>query len=82
MVVLTEERTLKSNVISADGGVCIICRASLHAEIATAGSLYADGRQAFACTVHLLRDRRPWIVFWAGFEAEQRRLQKTKGGAR
>ncbi|HEV7454063.1 MAG TPA: hypothetical protein VGO07_02280 [Candidatus Saccharimonadales bacterium] len=48
---------------------------------ATAGSLYANGRQAFACTAHL-RNRRNWIIYWTGFDIEQRLARKQQGGAR
>jgi hypothetical protein len=47
----------------------------------TAGSLYADGQQAFACTAHL-RNRRHWIIYWTGFDIEQRLLSKQRAGAK
>ena len=74
MVVLTGERTLKSHKLRVHNVWCELCQAPAGPSSVTAGSLKADGRQAFACTIHLLRDRRRWIIFWAGFEAEQRRI--------
>ena len=49
---------------------CIICFNNLPLAKATAGSLYADGRQAFACNRHLY-SRGLWIVAWALFDAQQ-----------
>lgn len=49
---------------------CIICSEIVTFSEVTAGSLYADGNQAFACNVHL-EDRAQWITSWALFETEQ-----------
>lgn len=49
---------------------CIICALQIPLDDATAGSLYATGDQAFACTAHM-RERPRWITAWAVFEALQ-----------
>jgi len=75
MVVFTEEQTLKSTLKQIKTSPCIICNRLAALAIMTAGSLRADGSQAYACTVHL-RERRRWIASWAAFDTEQRHLQK------
>jgi hypothetical protein len=70
------------NVLKSDTPViCVICKMAVEPYCATAGSLYADGRQAFACTAHL-RNRRNWIIYWTGFDIEQRLTRKQQGSAR
>jgi hypothetical protein len=49
---------------------CIICLVDISLHEVTAGSLYADGQQAFACSRHM-RDRSRWILSWIAFEATQ-----------
>lgn len=49
---------------------CIICQTTVPLHQATAGSLHADGTQAFACQVHI-KERSSWIAGWAIFEALQ-----------
>lgn len=49
---------------------CIICHAFGSVEQMTAGSLYANETQAFACTSHMF-DRELWISAWALFDNEQ-----------
>ena len=49
---------------------CIICYESVSLTQATAGSLNADGSQAFACDRHLF-NREAWITAWALFDVEQ-----------
>ncbi|HSW66100.1 MAG TPA: hypothetical protein VLI54_03105 [Bacillota bacterium] len=49
---------------------CVICRLMVPLEIVTAGSLYADGRQAFACNSHI-RERLRWTLAWLHFDADQ-----------
>jgi hypothetical protein len=46
---------------------CIICFHFVSIQDVTAGSLYADGQQAFACNAHLA-DRARWITAWALFD--------------
>jgi len=41
----------------------------------TAGSCYADGRQAFGCTADQIR-RRTWIVAWAEFNAAEQPIDE------
>jgi hypothetical protein len=53
---------------------CIICLGEVSIDTATAGSLYADGQQAFACSSHLF-ERKNWINSWALFDYRQRQLQ-------
>ena len=53
---------------------CIICQTTVPLRRATAGSLHADGRQAFACQAHI-RQRSAWIAGWAYFEARQQELR-------
>jgi len=50
--------------------LCIICYESVSLSQATAGSLHADGSQAFACDRHFYT-RETWITAWAMFDAEQ-----------
>jgi hypothetical protein len=50
--------------------LCVICLQKVPLTEVTAGSLYADGHQAFACTIHL-HDRTRWITEWAIFDARQ-----------
>lgn len=52
---------------------CVICFQLVPLTEVTAGSLYADGQQAFACTIHL-GDRARWINQWAAFDAAQRTM--------
>jgi hypothetical protein len=49
---------------------CIICSENVSLSEVTAGSLYANGVQAFACSVHL-EERAQWITAWALFDAGQ-----------
>jgi hypothetical protein len=79
MVVLTEVELLKSDVLPRQPTVtCQLCGEQVPATRVTPGSLWADGRQAFACTIHLLRDRRRWIIFWAAFDDAQRQVSAAK----
>jgi hypothetical protein len=75
MLLLTAEpgeiNTLKSNTPV----ICVICRMAVEPYNVTAGSLYADGRQAFACTTHL-RNRRCWVNDWVVFETQQRIIRR------
>jgi len=62
-------------VVPEDAGshsavLCVICLQKVPLSEVTAGSLYADGHQAFACTDHL-HDRTRWITEWATFETHQ-----------
>jgi hypothetical protein len=52
---------------------CVICNNLTWLHEATAGSLYTDGRQAFACTKHIQTNN--WPLEWALFEHDQ--LQKA-----
>jgi|GEM_PF-1832389 len=49
---------------------CIICSHTIPLATAVAGSLYADGSQAFACSTHL-DNRTQWITTWALFDAHE-----------
>ncbi len=55
---------------------CIICGNLASLSDVTAGSLYADGRQAFACDTHVT-ERLRWILAWAAFDAEQQSQEDT-----
>ncbi len=66
---LLAEGIIRSTVL------CIICLRNVPLSEVTAGSLYADGHQAFACTIHL-HDRTCWITEWAIFCALQRQQQQ------
>lgn len=57
--------------------LCVICLQHVPLSEVTAGSLYADGHQAFACSKHL-HDRTRWIGDWATFDAGQRRLSNSQ----
>lgn len=50
--------------------LCVICLQKVPLTEVTAGSQYANGYQAFACTIHL-HDRTRWISEWAIFDAHQ-----------
>lgn len=50
--------------------LCVICLQKIPLTDVTAGSLYADGHQAFACTIHL-HDRTRWITEWSLFDSHQ-----------
>jgi hypothetical protein len=52
--------------------LCIVCRSYVLFEDATAGSLYADGSQAFACNHHITEHNGRWTMAWIAFDAEQR----------
>lgn len=54
-----------------DTVLCIICFQKIPLTDVTAGSHYADGHQAFACTIHL-HDRTRWILEWNKFDSHQR----------
>jgi hypothetical protein len=57
--------------------LCVICLEYVPLTEVTAGSLYADGHQAFACNKHL-HDRTRWINEWAAFDARQRQEPKPE----
>ena len=50
--------------------LCVICSEDVLSSEVTAGSRYADGRQAFACNKHL-NERTNWITAWAAFRLSQ-----------
>lgn len=50
---------------------CILCQQQVPLTLATAGALYADGQQAFACYEHSQHKAR-WLVGWAHFAILQR----------
>ncbi|HSX17373.1 MAG TPA: hypothetical protein VLH86_04705 [Patescibacteria group bacterium] len=82
MVVFTERRTLKTALLRDPYATCVVCEAPVGAGEVTAGSLDAYGNQAFACTAHLLANRRQWIIFWAAFDTQQRHIRKQQVAAR
>lgn len=53
-----------------DHVLCVICLQQVPLTDVTAGSLYANGRQAFACNAHL-HDRTRWITEWSIFDNKQ-----------
>ncbi len=55
--------------------LCVICLQKVPLTDVTAGSLYADGHQAFACTTHL-HDRTRWITEWSLFDTRQAQQQE------
>lgn len=60
---------------------CIICQQNVPFTDATAGALYADGRQAFACLEHTW-NKASWLLAWARFSIEQQEYsmqEKDKG---
>ena len=81
MVVLTGVELLKTHVMDDPVVACAMCGAHVAVSKVTPGSLYADGSQAFACTIHLLKERRQWIVFWAAFDEAQREAAQQSGAA-
>jgi len=62
---------LADNQPGNEAVLCVICLQHVPLSEVTAGSLYADGHQAFACNTHLY-DRTRWINEWAAFDATQR----------
>lgn len=50
--------------------LCVICLQQVPLTDVTAGSLYANGHQAFACNTHL-HDRTRWITEWSIFDTKQ-----------
>ena len=65
--------TVSTNTQGQADVLCVICLLRVPLESVTPGSLYADGHQAFACTLHL-NDRTRWIVDWAVFDYRQQQL--------
>jgi hypothetical protein len=59
---------------------CIICYEYVSLSQATAGSLQADGSQAYACDRHL-HNREAWITAWALFDIEQDAMTHAANGA-
>lgn len=49
---------------------CIICHQAVSYGDATAGSLYADNTQAFACNAHIA-ERVRWTLAWIAFDVDQ-----------
>lgn len=49
---------------------CIICNQAVPEPKMTAGALYADGEQAFACIDHTW-NRATWLLAWAHFAIDQ-----------
>ncbi|HSX29388.1 MAG TPA: hypothetical protein VLE73_02400 [Candidatus Saccharimonadales bacterium] len=58
---------------------CIICKLLVPLSDTTAGSLYADGSQAFACNKHITEHVR-WTIDWAAFDIEQYAASENVGG--
>lgn len=58
-----------------DTVTCVICLQSVPLNQVTPGSQYANGHQAFACTVHL-HDRPRWIIDWAVFSTNERQQKE------
>lgn len=54
---------------------CIICGNNASLEEVTAGSCYADGRQAFACHEHTW-NKSSWLLAWIRFSLEQTAMLK------
>ena len=50
--------------------LCVICARPVGLSQATAGSLDAHGRQAYACDEHL-HNRETWITTWALYDVAQ-----------
>lgn len=70
-----EHRSIATEVL------CIICHQEAALSDMTAGSLYADGGQAFACIDHTW-NRATWLVAWARFaisQSEQIDADRTQG---
>lgn len=65
---------MKTTVYTNRQVACIICRQPVLSTAATAGSLYADGSQAFACSGHVT-ERLVWNLAWITFETIERHKQ-------
>jgi len=61
---MTDTATLGGNV------ECVICLKPVAFQDATAGSLYANGSQAFACNTHI-NERLRWTLAWITFDIGQ-----------
>ncbi len=59
---------------------CVICLQTVPLVSVTAGSLYADGRQAFACNGHI-HERLRWVLAWLAFDAEQQEQHEHNLGS-
>lgn len=59
---------------------CIICFQVVPVADAIAGSLYANGAQAFACELHL-ENRAQWIAAWALFNTQQTATMRLEHAA-
>lgn len=57
---------------------CVLCGRPTTLLEATAGLLYADGRQAFAHNAHI-QGRAEWFVGWALFAARERHKLLEQG---
>lgn len=65
VLVVSEDTLVQGSVL------CVICLQKVPLTEVAAGSLYADGHQAFACNLHL-HDRTRWITEWSIFDTKQR----------
>ena len=50
---------------------CVICRTNNPVGQLAAASLYADGRQAVACSKHQPHNTRSWVMAWIDFETQE-----------
>lgn len=50
--------------------ICIICEKKVPEARARAGTLYADGKQAFACVEHAW-NKAAWLLEWVRFSMVQ-----------
>lgn len=57
---------MTDNQLVATEAMCIICQQMTPVSEMTAGALYADGEQAFACLDHTW-NRASWLLAWARF---------------
>lgn len=57
---MTDNRSVTTEAI------CIICEQMTSVSEMTAGALYSDGEQAFACLDHTW-NRASWLLAWARF---------------
>lgn len=58
---------------------CIICQRQTPFTEVTAGALYADGTQAFACLDHAW-NRASWLLAWARFAITQNKHREDSYG--
>lgn len=66
---------MNNSFLGLETVICIICKRSVGYGDATAGSLYADKSQAFACNTHIT-ERSRWTLAWIAFDIDQHLIRE------